>query len=297
MATYTEDQLELYFQHIDYPRSKHPTDPLRFLTGLTKHHLHRVPFDSIGLHYSTHRLLSIDPEDLFQKIVVNSRGGYCMEVNTFLATVLRSLQFAVYSTGARVKHERWDHMVNLVTIGGQKYLVDVGFGSREPTEPVPLVHGYEFVNIAPRRCRLEFKRLSGRGGAADAGDAAQRVWVYAARKDDEAGWEEMYSFTEVEFFPGDFEMMNYFMMTRPESYFVQNVVAYRPVMYPETGAWVNEFVLHKDIVKRGETQGDHILWELRGEEDRVRVLEKYFSIRLTEQERNSIQGRASELKT
>lgn len=293
MATYTESQLGLYLQHINYPKSKHPEDPLQLLTGLTKHHLCRVPFDSVALHYSPHRLLSLDPEDLFQKIVVNSRGGYCMEVNTLFGTVLRSLGFTVYSAGGRVWHERWNHMVSLVTIGGQKYLVDVGFGAREPTEPVPLVHGHAFVNVAPRRGRLEFKRLSRQAGAVD--PAQQRVWVYSARKDEESDWKEMYSFTEAEFFPEDFEVINHFVMTRPQSYFVQTVLAYRPVMDAETGNLVGELILHKDIVKRGETQDDHVLEVLESEEARVNALEKYFDIRLTEKEKRSIQGLPTQL--
>jgi arylamine N-acetyltransferase len=47
--------------------------------------------------------LSLDPEDLFRKIVENGRGGYCMEVSAFFGTVLRSLGFRLYSAGARVK--------------------------------------------------------------------------------------------------------------------------------------------------------------------------------------------------
>lgn len=300
MATYTEAQIDLYLQHINYPRSKHPADPLSLLTGLIKHHLSRVPFDSIALHYSPHRLLSLDPDDLFQKIVANSRGGYCMEVNTLFGAVLRSLGFAVRSAGGRVKHERWNHMVNLVSLAGAaagpRYLVDVGFGAGGPTVPVPLVQGpgCEFDNIAPRRGRLEFRHLS-RGEGAD--DPAQRVWVYSSRGGGEgAGWEEMYSFVEVEFFPEDFEVLNYFVMTRPQSYFVQTVLAYRAVMDEETGGLVGEMILHKDVLKRGETQGGQVLEVLRCEDDRVRALAEHFLIYLTERERRSIQGLATELK-
>lgn len=107
MATYTKHQLTQYFDHISYPRSEHPESQLRFLTELQRHHLARVSFDSIALHYSPHRLLSLDAEDLFQKIVLNGRGGYCMEVNAFFAAVLRSIGFSVYSAGGRVKHDRW----------------------------------------------------------------------------------------------------------------------------------------------------------------------------------------------
>ena len=100
---YTEAQLNQYFEHIGYPRSRHAREPLTLLTELQKYHLARVPFESITLHYTYHRLLSLDLQDLFHKIVVNSRGGYCMEVNAFFGEVLRSLGFTLISAGGRVK--------------------------------------------------------------------------------------------------------------------------------------------------------------------------------------------------
>lgn len=100
---YTEDQLDQYFEHIAYPRSRHAKDPLTLLHELQEHHLARVPFESITLHYSHHRLLSLDLQDLFEKIVRNSRGGYCMEVNAFFGAVLQSLGFTLINAGGRVK--------------------------------------------------------------------------------------------------------------------------------------------------------------------------------------------------
>jgi len=109
MATYTEEQIARYLGHIGYRqdvrqvRQSVASDPLRCLTALQKHHMARVPFESLALHYSKHRVLSLSPEDLFAKIVLKGRGGYCMEVNTFFATVLRSVGFTLISTGGRVK--------------------------------------------------------------------------------------------------------------------------------------------------------------------------------------------------
>jgi arylamine N-acetyltransferase len=108
MHNYTEEQLARYFERIELEYSQDARrqvseDPLGFLTTLQRHHLARVPFESLSLHYSRHRLLSLDPEDLFKKIVDNGRGGYCMEVNTLFATVLRSLGFMLISVGGRVR--------------------------------------------------------------------------------------------------------------------------------------------------------------------------------------------------
>jgi arylamine N-acetyltransferase len=37
-------------------------------------------------------------------------------------------------------------MANIVAIGEQKYLIDVGFGSNGPHRPIPLVHGFGSAN-------------------------------------------------------------------------------------------------------------------------------------------------------
>jgi arylamine N-acetyltransferase len=100
--SYTEGQLDQYLRHINYPRDKHASDPLLFITALQARQLSRVPFESTTLHYSKHRLLSLDLDDLFQKVVIDGKGGYCMELNTFFGAVLRGLGFTLINIGARV---------------------------------------------------------------------------------------------------------------------------------------------------------------------------------------------------
>jgi len=102
LVMYTEKQLDQYFQHISYPPEKHSQDALELLRSLQRYHQVRVPFENLTLHYSRHRTLSLDLDDLFEKIVVHSRGGYCMEVNAFFGAVLKSLGFCVFSCGGRV---------------------------------------------------------------------------------------------------------------------------------------------------------------------------------------------------
>ncbi|POS73426.1 N-acetyltransferase [Diaporthe helianthi] len=282
MARYSEEQLGLYLEHVRYPRPEHPADGdrLALLTGLVRHHQARVPFDSTALHYSTTRLLSLDRADLFDKIVTRGRGGYCMEVNELFATVLRTMGFR-------------SHMVNLVTIKGKKYLVDVGFGAQEATQPIPLEDGYEITTIAPTRGRLELKHIDKQ---VTKDDPAQRLWVWCSKRGGEGSeWEDMYSFSESEVFPEDFEALNYFIMTRPQSFFLQNVIAYRPVLDEATGELVAERILHGNVVKEGASGQDRVLEVLETEEDRVGALDRYFDIRLTEQEKRGIKGLATEL--
>lgn len=80
---------------------------------------------------------------LFQKIVHENRGGFCFEQNGLLSAILRELGFDVIRLEANVYHSDTDdygipmnHMALLVTIDGQRYLADVGFGAAfsEPLE-------------------------------------------------------------------------------------------------------------------------------------------------------------------
>ncbi|KAK3303734.1 uncharacterized protein B0T15DRAFT_541080 [Chaetomium strumarium] len=298
---YSNDQLRRYFEHIglgsDFDLAQEPS--LSLLTKLQTRHMVRVPFESLSLHYSRHRLLSLDPEDLFKKIVENGRGGYCMEVNAFFATVLRSLGFRLYSAGARVKgpsgYKGWDHMVNIVTINGERYLVDVGFGSNGPTHPIPLHDGVEFDGVPPARGRLQYRKLD------EHTDPNQRVWLYAVqaadREDSSSAWRDMYHFVETEFLPEDFEVMNLATMTAPQSFFVQSVMCMCTILDEQEERPVGLLILHRDYVKRRVGGEAGIIELFETEEQRVAALKKYFGIVLSAEEKKAIRGLASEIRS
>ena len=99
----SEDQVSRALQHINYPKANHASDPLTLLQELMTHFVSRVPFETIGLHYSPTHRLSIEQDDLFDKIVVRSKGGYCVELNNFFALLMRALGFHVLTAGGRVR--------------------------------------------------------------------------------------------------------------------------------------------------------------------------------------------------
>ncbi|TEA12877.1 Arylamine N-acetyltransferase 2 [Colletotrichum sidae] len=293
--SYSEEQLDRYLIHIDYPRTKHASGPLQLLTELQAHQLARVPFESLTLHYSKHRLISLDLQDLFQKVVVEGKGGYCMELNAMFGSVLRSLGFTVLSVGGKIKGDErfggWSHMLNLVTIDGQKYMVDVGFGKGAAMIPVPLKKDgvHEFTTIAPLRGKLVHEQLEQHT------DPNQRMWVYYSTDSAGGPFRQRNCFTEQEFFAEDFEVMNFATMKRPTSFFVKTVLAMRTVLDPETKKAVGTLVLHKDEVKRKIGDQLELLETLKNEAQRVAALEKYFAIKLTPAEQKAIRGMPTEL--
>ncbi|KAI9780034.1 MAG: N-terminal acetyltransferase [Geoglossum umbratile] len=255
---YSSEQLSRYFQHIGLPPTSSEPGSLEYLTELTKLQLATVPFENLSLHYSKHRLLSLDTNDLFDKVVGRGRGG--------------------------------SHMVNLVTIGDQRYLVDVGFGLRGPSLPMPLISGYECTGIAPLGLKLEYKSLPKHT------DPSQRVWVFSHREYDTAPWVDAYSFTEIEFFPEDFEVMNLSTMVLPQSFFTQNVLCVKPLLNAESGNFKGVLYLHQDEVRKRVGENVYLVEKLKTEEERRKALEKLFGIVMTEEEKRGIIGLATELR-
>jgi arylamine N-acetyltransferase len=182
-------------------------------------------------------------------------------------------------------------MVNLVTIDHKTYLVDVAYGSNTPCRPIPLVPDVEVDGVYPARAKLEYKSLPNHT------DPKQRVWVYSTRADKDAAWKEEYSFVEIEFFPDDFEVMNLSTMTVPQSFFVQEVVATKILLNPQTAEPQGVLILHKDYIKRRIRERTELIETFDTEEQRIAALNNYFLIELKPAEMRAIHGLPSELKS
>jgi N-hydroxyarylamine O-acetyltransferase len=118
----------------------HPN--LETLSRLQRAHLLTVPFENLDIHWK--RPIVLHEEKFFAKIVSDRRGGFCYELNGLFNTVLRSIGFQTRLISARVFNGKefgpeFDHMAIIVTIDGNAYLADVGFGSftLEPLRFVP----------------------------------------------------------------------------------------------------------------------------------------------------------------
>jgi hypothetical protein len=109
---YTEEQLAKYVAFINPDPSyslaslqaEISQDPLAALSVLQLRQNGATVWGNVALHYSWHRLLPLDPDALFHKIVERRLGGYCMENNAFFSTILRSLGYELYVSGARISN-------------------------------------------------------------------------------------------------------------------------------------------------------------------------------------------------
>jgi len=200
-------ELRGYLERIHYNGSLQPS--LQTLRELHKAHLLSVPFENLDIHSG--RPIKLDQEHLYQKIVLEKRGGFCYELNGMFASLLRDLGFDVTILSARVHKgngdfgPEYDHLTLLVNIE-ESWLADVGFGDSF-REPLCMVDGIEQPQVFNTyRLRVEDK-----------------VWVYEVSADS-GQWQPEYKFTLQPHMLSDFEVMCHYQETSPDSSFTKRIV-------------------------------------------------------------------------
>jgi N-hydroxyarylamine O-acetyltransferase len=128
-----------YLERINHNRSILPD--LNTLQGLHIAHMQSIPFENLDIGLK--RTIHISEDAIWDKIVVNKRGGFCYELNGLFTWLLKQIGFNVTYLNARVFDREgnpgmdFDHLALLVQIPGQpgRWLADVGFGDSF-TEPL-----------------------------------------------------------------------------------------------------------------------------------------------------------------
>lgn len=195
-------------------------------------------------------------------------------------------------------------MANLVRVNGTRYLVDIGFRQCTPSRVMPLIVGVStdekeeqvknMIESPLSQMKLTYTRLPQHT------DPAQRAWVYSYRASSSAAWTAAYSFVEIEFFAEDYAVMNLSTMTLPESFFAREVMCVRGIRGEEgstEGLRIQGLlILFRNYVKRVTARGEEHIEMFKTEEAGVKALERWFGIKLTEEEKDGIKGRMSELR-
>jgi len=182
-------------------------------------------------------------------------------------------------------------MVNIVTIDGKRYMVDVGFGGNGSTHPLSLVDGEVSVGIAPEELRLLWTNI------AQHSDPSQRVWVYQHRNDAQSPWQDAYCFTDIEFFPADYEVMSFTTSQSRTSWFTYMVVCVKHILEVKENVEepIGVVMLVGNAVKRRIRGKSEHLATCKTEDERVAALEKWLDVRLNFEERAGIMGMVTQL--
>lgn len=248
--------LDAYCARINYTGSRDPT--LTTLRGLHFAHAHNVPFENLDIHLG--QAISLQPADLFTKIVTRKRGGYCYEVNSFFAMILRAFGFQVHGLLARVLFSNSgvrprSHQLLSVMVDKEPWIADVGFGScclREPLRLTPDV----VSDQGPDSFRLK----------TDAGQSFILEALLVGR------WQDLYEFTLEPFDLVDYEPFNYWNSTSPHVRFTQQKLCTIPTPEGRVVAVDLEF----KIYSRDNTQ----TIRAESQEEYLRLLREYFGLEI-----------------
>jgi arylamine N-acetyltransferase len=177
-------------------------------------YMKRVPFENIDVQNKVP--ISVELEDIFDKIITRGRGGFCYEMNTLFRRYLNAKGYYAYNVSATVKHpDGWtregSHMSTLVK-SGELYVADVGFGDL-PLKAMP---------IRPMDEAVVIEDVNGRYRAVETDGG------FEVQKDRGQGFETLYrgGFTprEIEAFQDNLEYNQH----HPDSIFVRKLIITQP---------------------------------------------------------------------
>lgn len=182
------------------------------LRALTRAHLEQVPFENLEIALER-RCPSLDPEDLYRKVVEQGRGGYCFELNKLFYLLLREMGYDCYCAAARIPYRRADprplsHRTIIVRAEGERWLCDVGFGGPSPKGAMRLTAGEQVV---------EGETFSSR----------EEDGVLTVYRHDPDGVHPLTSFRDAPAPDVDFDVLNGYWGYHPNSVFTQKLVLYR----------------------------------------------------------------------
>jgi N-hydroxyarylamine O-acetyltransferase len=207
--------LAAYCARIGYVGQLDPT--LTTLTRLIEHHVAAIPFENIDVLLN--RGIDISPAAVDKKLIEHRRGGYCFEHNGLFKRVLTAIGFQVESLAARVVWRASEdaaprprtHCALRVTLDGEAWLVDVGFGGWVATLPLRLALS------APQHAGHEAFRVV----------PAQSGNFQLIETELDGIWRQLYELSPEPQLDVDFEPLNWFTSAHPSSIFLKDLMVAR----------------------------------------------------------------------
>lgn len=233
----TPDQRDAWLHRIGIDAVPPPT--LDTLDLLIAAHLTHLPFENLTPLVGWR--VDIGLPAVFDKLVLQGRGGYCFELNTLFCAGLKALGFTVTPLTARV---RWNvpderptglsHMLLRVEVAHESHVADVGFGGPTPDRALPLslpAHAdspYRLLPTPPEVAGTGFHSYDLAVRNPDAPQATQGAQsAKGTIADDADTWRVLYRFDLTPQPQIDYVSRNWYVSTHPDSHFTQTLVAAR----------------------------------------------------------------------
>lgn len=231
-----------------------------FLSDVVARHVATFAFSSVGCWLGDN--LSLDLESLYNRIVVNRRGGYCFEQNGLLYGILEDLGFSVSLYLARVIynqdiHPGLTHRITMVEYEGERYVLDVGFGPLGPRIPVSM------SGVESRGGEKIFRIAEGRAGE------------YHMQVLKKGKFFSLYRFELARYGQSDCELGHFYSHRHPDAAFVNNLVA-ALILERETRSLRNieYWVTHQSDTQIQKISSSEQLWRILVGELGIQITEK-----------------------
>ncbi|MEG0665370.1 arylamine N-acetyltransferase family protein [Gordonibacter sp.] len=229
-------------------------------------HQSSIPFDNLDV-CDFHLPVSLGIPDLFEKIIVGTRGGYCFELNALFDAFLTEVGFEVAPCMARSLKDYGYlqpvmHRGALVTLNGRRLYCDVGYGGPLPACALPLEDGALVTS-----CGQVFRV-----------DAAAGSWWHisycgSVESDVERPATPVLAFLDQPLDTVDFVPLSHFASTHPNSVFTQRRMVNRRTDDGNVSITADQFT---QVGAAGKEQ-----WTISGEEEFRALLAQHFGIVLS----------------
>ncbi|HEY5822791.1 MAG TPA: arylamine N-acetyltransferase [Cyclobacteriaceae bacterium] len=198
------------------------------LSKIHEQHVLHVPFGCASIHFK--RKLSLEPDELFKKIITHRHDGFCYELNYLFHLLLTELGFKSTMIASRIFTTEgifgpeFDHL-SLVVDLDERWLVDVGYGDLFIT-PLKLIEsdiqfdGRNYFKIEKNEQSAYVLEMSANG----------------------TDFEKRYAFTLLPRTIADFEASCVDKQVNPSSYFVQNTLITLPTKNGRRTIFNNKFI-------------------------------------------------------
>lgn len=230
-----------------------------FLEQIHRAHAYTIPFENFDIMLG--RGIDLSPGKLFDKIILQSRGGYCFELNGLFLQLIQTIGFQAVPLLARVQTRGTPtgrhHQLSLVNINGKKWIADIGFGANGLRAPIPFV-----MNSPSGHDGLLFRLV----------EAPPFGTMLQIMEDEE--WNNLYSFDLEYVCNADIDSGNHFTSTSPDSYFTWMPVAALPNQTGRVALANFQLTVYTD-------DGVEII-ELEPGEIYMQIIKEYFGIVIDE---------------
>ncbi|HAK42730.1 MAG TPA: acetyltransferase [Clostridium sp.] len=257
---YNEEQINIYLRKIGYNKKIELNG--KTLQHLQIAHLKNIPYENLDI--LNHVPLSLEAEDLFKKMIINRRGGYCFELNGLYSNLLKSLGFNVINLAGRFANDETtikmrSHRILKVTTNDDIYICDVGVRSESPRIALKLIDGL-IQNDGVSEYKFEHDDFYG-----------HTLW----QKEQDKGWKRIYGFAEEPQLDIDYIMPSFFCEKHPQSLFTE----YKKIsIFTDT----SNITLVDDTLQIYENAKVMKKVELKNKEEIDDALEKYFGIKIND---------------